>query len=259
MGSSTPKQRADTPLSLIHTPIFLTKKTDMWTEGASHMANLHNAIFRGYNSIYQQAPHVKVADKSDFLGYCKTWCKFVKTHAAEEERKLFPMAEDLLREEVFKHTHEEHDAFVPALGDFAHYLDSLESPQDLSSERMLELMRAFQQPFEDHFRSEIDTIAALASHSNSPELGSKEYIASKARFDKWGQSSVLTGGVTDVAMFLLFNLDRDFEDGLWKNWPEVPGPVRWVGSRVVGRWHGGWWKFASCDADGKRKELYALS
>ncbi|KAM5344047.1 hypothetical protein ACJ41O_012584 [Fusarium nematophilum] len=232
----------------------------MWTEGASHMANLHNAIFRGYNSIYQQAPHVKDTDKADFLGYCKTWCKFVKTHAAEEESKLFPMTEELLGEEVIKSkTHGFSDAFVPSLGDFADYLDRLEHPQNLSSERMLELMAAFQQPFEDHFRSEINTIAALASHPNSPMHGSKESAAAKARFDQWGRSSVLAGGVTDVAIFLLFNLDRDFEDGLWKNWPDVPGPVRWVGLKVVGKWHGGWWKFASCDADGKQKELYALS
>jgi hemerythrin superfamily protein len=72
------------------------------------MCNVHNAIFRGYNSIYLQAPHVRESDKTAFLGYCRTWCKFVMTHAAEEESGLFPEAEKLLDENVFEHSHEEH-------------------------------------------------------------------------------------------------------------------------------------------------------
>jgi hemerythrin-like domain-containing protein len=80
----------------------------MWTEGASHMCNVHNTIFRGYNSIYQQAPHVKDIEKANFIGYCLTWYKFVHTHAMAEESGFFPVAEKLLGEEVFRETHKEH-------------------------------------------------------------------------------------------------------------------------------------------------------
>ncbi|KAL3959670.1 hypothetical protein ACCO45_004787 [Purpureocillium lilacinum] len=225
------KPWADAPLALIPTPTFLTNKTDMWTEGASHMCNLHNAIFRGYNSMYLQAPHVRDADKADFLGYCRTWSKFVRTHADKEEGELFPDAERLLKDEVFKHTHEEHDAFIPALNEFHEYLESVKAtPSQLSTARMLELMAAFEKPFEEHFR----------------------------RFDAWGRRSVLTGGVTDVSMFFLFNLDRGYEGGLWSDWPEVPAALRWALTRTLGGWHSGWWRFASCDADGRPRELYAL-
>ena len=110
---------ADEPLKLIATPRYRSKKvrgypvsvlqcltnflwTDMWSEGASHMCNVHNALFRGFNSIYQQATHVKDDDKAAFLGYCQTWVKFLKSHTEQEESGLFVKAEELLQEELFK-------------------------------------------------------------------------------------------------------------------------------------------------------------
>lgn len=73
------------------------------------MALLHNSIFRGYNSIYLQAPHVQDADKADFIGYALTWFKFVKSHHDDEEESLFTKVEELLEDKtVFEETHKEH-------------------------------------------------------------------------------------------------------------------------------------------------------
>jgi hemerythrin-like domain-containing protein len=73
------------------------------------MALLHNSIFRGYNSIYLQAPHVQDADKADFIGYALTWFKFVKSHHDDEEESLFTKIEELLDDKtVFEETHKEH-------------------------------------------------------------------------------------------------------------------------------------------------------
>lgn len=70
---------------------------------------LHNSIIRGYNSIYLQAPHVKEADKSDFVGYALTWFRFVKSHHDDEEANLFTLVEQSLGDDtVFGETHEEH-------------------------------------------------------------------------------------------------------------------------------------------------------
>jgi hypothetical protein len=78
------------------------------------MCMMHNSIFRGYNSIYLQAPHVRDQDKQDFIGYCLTWYKFVSTHAADEEANLFPLAERVLRDEaLFGETHKEHGTTLP--------------------------------------------------------------------------------------------------------------------------------------------------
>jgi hemerythrin-like domain-containing protein len=81
----------------------------MFTIGATHMAHIHNAILRGYNSVYQQAPHITDADKPAFVGYALTWYNFVKSHHDDEEAELFPKVAELLgSNEIWKETHEEH-------------------------------------------------------------------------------------------------------------------------------------------------------
>jgi hemerythrin-like domain-containing protein len=73
------------------------------------MALLHNSILRGYNSIYNQVLLVHEADKADFVGYCLTWYKFVKSHHDDEEENLFTRIEDLLQDKtVFAETQKEH-------------------------------------------------------------------------------------------------------------------------------------------------------
>ena len=73
------------------------------------MALLHNTILRGYNSIYNQAAHVQSSDKSDFVGYARTWYRFVKSHHDDEEESLFIKVEELLDDKtVFAQTHKEH-------------------------------------------------------------------------------------------------------------------------------------------------------
>ncbi len=73
------------------------------------MVLLHNSIFRGYNSIYQQAPNVKDVDKADFIGYSLTWYKFVKSHHDDEEASLFTKVEGVLDDKtIWAETHKEH-------------------------------------------------------------------------------------------------------------------------------------------------------
>jgi hemerythrin-like domain-containing protein len=73
------------------------------------MAHIHNAILRGYNSIYLQAPHISDVDKSGFIGYALTWFRFVKSHHDSEEFELFPKVEDVLhRNDIWGVTHDEH-------------------------------------------------------------------------------------------------------------------------------------------------------
>jgi hypothetical protein len=79
------------------------------------MALLHNSILRGYNSIWQQAPNVKPADKTDFIGYCLAWQKFVVSHHDDEEQNLFLKIEELLDDKtVLEETHKEHGMTIEA-------------------------------------------------------------------------------------------------------------------------------------------------
>ncbi|KAF8851084.1 hypothetical protein BDZ45DRAFT_601987 [Acephala macrosclerotiorum] len=257
---SSPKPWADTPLVMIPTPMFLTKKHDLFTSGASHMCMVHNSIFRGYNSIYHQAPHISEADKANFISYCLAWHKFLKSHADNEDNSLFPKTEELLDDKtIFEESHKEHDAFMPGVAKFQQYLLNLKSPTDFSGTKLLEIMATFQDPFEAHMRSEISTIAALAQHQRTPKEGSEEEKSTQAAFDTREGNAIVKAGVTDVLPFFLFNFDSEYEDGLWRDWPPIPGLARWGLISVARVMHPGWWKFASCDAGRRRKELYAVA
>ena len=62
----------------------------------------------------------------------------------------------------------------------------------------------------------------------------------------------------DVLPFFLMNLDAEYEEVMWRDWPPMPAPVRWGLVNLAGSVHWGWWKFTSCGSDGRRGELYAL-
>lgn len=242
------------------------------------MCLLHNAIIRGFNTIYLQAPYVKDADKADFIGYSQTWFRFVKSHHDDEEDNLFPKVQDLLGDEaVWKDTHEEHgnnnssrapgltltntryvESFLAGLAEFNTYISTLPSPTDLDSKKLLSLMDSFKDNFENHFHSEISTIAALSQHSKAPAENTPEGDAASLTFKVWGKKTVTKAGMLDVVPFFLLNLDRTAEDGLWANWPPMPAPVKWGLVNVAGSWYGSWWKFSSCDSQGQPQELYAL-
>ncbi|KAK0730200.1 hypothetical protein B0H67DRAFT_25699 [Lasiosphaeris hirsuta] len=250
---------ADGPMRLVTTPHFLTKKTDIFTSGATHMALLHNSIIRSYNSIFLQAPLVLSQDKADFIGYSLAWYRFVKSHHDDEEANLFTKVEELLEDKtVFDESHKEHESFLAGLAEFEKYLSGLASPADFSGEELVRIMGTFQANFENHFHSEISTIAKLAEHPNTPKEGTPEQIAASATFKAWGKSTVTKAGITDVVPLFLLNLDRTVEDGTWSNWPPMPAPIKWGLINIAGSFHSGWWKFASCDAAGQPMELWAF-
>jgi hypothetical protein len=147
---------------------------------------------------------------------------------------------------------------MPGLVDFQKYLVNLKSPSDFSGAKLLEIMATFQEPMEEHMRSEISTIANLAHHPATPQQGSEEEKATQVTFDTREGNNIVKPGMTDVMPFFLFNFDCEYEDGLWKDWPPIPGPVRWMLINVAKFLHPGWWKFASCDAARQRRELHAV-
>lgn len=151
------------------------------------------------------------------------------------------------------------EAFMPGIAKFQHYLVNLSSPSEFSGRELLEIMATFQESLEAHMRSEISCIAQLAKHTKTPKEGSAEEKTTQAAFEAREGNNLLKSGVTDVLPFFLFNFDSEYEDGLWAHWPPIPGPVRWILIGVAKVLHSGWWKFASCDATGRRKALYAVA
>ena len=252
---------ADRTCKLVETPQHSTNKTDIFTTGATHMAHIHNAILRGYNSIYLQAVHIKEEDKPAFIGYALTWYKFVKSHHDDEEAGLFPKVAEVLHttdDELWDATHKEHGSFLHGLGEYEKYLSRLTSPSDFNGEELCKIMDSFQQPFEHHFHSEISHIASFAGLPSAPIPGSPDADQAAAVFKAWGKKTVMKAGVTDVVPFFLMNLDATYEAGRWASWPPMPAPVRWGLVNLAGSWNGAWWKFASCDGAGRPRGLYAL-
>ena len=135
-------------------------------------------------------------------------------------------------------------------------------------------MGSFSGPFETHFHNEIKTIADMAGHAAAPKPGSPEEAAAGQTFKAWGKATVSKAGMLDVVPFFLLNLDRTVEDGLWANWPPMPAPIKvcveapsplgdaitkprqWGMVNLAGSWYSSWWKFSSCDANQRPKELY---
>jgi len=78
------------------------------------MALLHNAVLRGFNSVYLQAPHVLPQDYADFVGYSLAWYRLVKSHHDDEEAELFPKVEHVLNEKgIWDETLHEHGRSRP--------------------------------------------------------------------------------------------------------------------------------------------------
>ena len=137
------------------------------------------------------------------------------------------------------------------------YLATLGDATEFSGRSLVALLDELKEPFESHFNEEIDVLANLSTHRNNPKPGSDAERETIAAFDKWGQDSLMQPGITDVLVFFLLNMDREYEEGLWRDWPPIPRAARWAMVNVAGIWHNSWWKFASCDASGRRQELYA--
>ncbi|OSS51507.1 hypothetical protein B5807_03326 [Epicoccum nigrum] len=258
---STTRIWTDQPCKLIETPQYLTNKNDIFTTGATHMAHIHNAILRGYNSIYLQAAHIKEEDKSAFIGYALTWYKFVKSHHDDEEAELFPKVVEVLHTtdaELWDATHKEHESFLHGLSEYENYLSHLTSPSDFNGTELCRIMDSFQHPFEHHFHSEISHIASFAALPSAPAPGSADADGAATVFKAWGKKTVMKAGMTDVVPFFLMNLDATYEEGRWASWPPIPAPVKWGLVNLVGSWNGAWWKFASCDGAGRPRGLHAL-
>ncbi|KAI5298900.1 hypothetical protein KEM56_003681 [Ascosphaera pollenicola] len=255
------KPWADQPLPLVETPFHATKETDVYTQGASQMALLHNAILRGFNTIYLQAPHVQPKDYRDFIGYSLTWCKFVKKHHDDEEARLFPSVESAMGViGALDHSREEHHTFMHGLTKFNTYLASLFNANrtaEFSGARLVSIMDSFKKAFCHHFHHEIDHIADLRDLTEA--ICAEHTAEVGAIFAAWGRNSIRGVGVSDIFSFILMNFDRTAENGIWKDWPpNMPAPIRWILINVGGAWNSNYWKFSSCTSDGRPRTLDSI-
>ncbi|KAF1848856.1 uncharacterized protein K460DRAFT_261730, partial [Cucurbitaria berberidis CBS 394.84] len=128
------KPWANTPFELL--PIPGTPGTQSCTNPGImsvviEMANVHNMLLRGLNSIYLQAPKItQPTDIADLMLYIKAWADTVHIHHSHEELVLFPRLEELAKEArvaegLMDPNVDQHHLFEPKLAETAAYVQEI--------------------------------------------------------------------------------------------------------------------------------------
>ncbi len=141
--------------------------------------------------------------------------------------------------------------FHEGLEKFKSYLTNITSPDtDFKPTRLLEIMDSFSTPLHAHLVSEPQHILALARFGKDINLVKIE--------QDLGKKNMTLDFVLNVLPVFLNNMEGvEFEREMWRNHPKMPGVVRWLLKRVVPMWNARWWRFVSCDGEGKRRRLVA--
>lgn len=143
----------------------------------------------------------------------------------------------------------EKDAFHDGFHDFKRYLDTCaKAPRDFQGTRLLAIMDTFGPALHKHLVNEPPKLASL----------SKYPIDIKAISEKLAKHSLGQASTTHLLPLVWYNLDVDFEEGRWRDWPPMPWLVRWIMVNVLSSWCWSWWRFGSVGADGRRVKLLAL-
>ncbi|KAH7417040.1 hypothetical protein BKA64DRAFT_286380 [Cadophora sp. MPI-SDFR-AT-0126] len=249
-----PPMYTDTPLGLLETPAFKSGKKDSFTLAASHMTLSHNALIRGYNSIYQQAPRLSQSDYPDFIGYCLAWHRCIEQHHTHEEVHYFPAIEKATGQKgVMDGEAKEHASFHDGLKSFKDYLSSLKTPTDFKPAWLLSIMDSFSHPLYSHLFSEPQAILTLSRFA-SPE---RQFDLMKIEYEE-GKKAVTLDFAFNVLPIFMNNMETmEFEGGMWRNHPEIPSLVRWIMKVLIPLRNRRQWRFLACDSQGRRKRLVA--
>jgi hypothetical protein len=143
------------------------------------------------------------------------------------------------------------DAVLPALTVYCTYLKHCTVNADsFSGTHLNKLIDDFAPVLVEHLSKEIPSLLSLSRFG--PKLPLLNMI------DRECKRSPLNLSTTGGTPFFFRNLDVEFEDGLWKTWPPMPVVVWHFMQWTFVTWHRKWWRFASCDADGRLRMLPAF-
>ncbi|KAI0383580.1 hypothetical protein F5Y04DRAFT_278761 [Hypomontagnella monticulosa] len=242
----------DEPFHLIPTPSKRLTDSHSSLYCASEMANAHNVMIRGLNSIIHQAPCISAEngstekDVKDLFFYIQSWIKLIHHHHHVEESLLFPEIEKFSGKPGLMHDPKhEHELFHDGMEQLMTYT-STTKPQEYRWERMKEIIDSFSEPLTNHLHAEIDVFLALKD------------VDSKGLAKIWSQGETLlkqTGmpkTLYDVFPFVLGCADRTYEGN--NSFPPLP----WIVPYLIKYWFGlgnGAWRFCPCDWWGRPRPL----
>ena len=127
------------------------------------MTHVHNIMFRGLNSIYIQAPHIKPEDADAFSHYMQLWYAWIHAHHEGEEAILFPGIERLSGQEgIMEANIDQHRAFAEGIDAFGKHCDALVAgTETFTGKRVVQLIDSFGPTLSQHLTEEIDTLLGL--------------------------------------------------------------------------------------------------
>lgn len=117
------------------------------------------------------------------------------------------------------------NTFLPGLDAYKEYLTKCATKPDFSESD------SFAPDLFTHLLDEIPTLFSLSKFGDKLPL--LDMVNSESPKSPLHQS--ITGGTP----FLFRNLDVEFEDGLWKDWPEMPAPIWWILQKTFVAWNAG--------------------
>lgn len=138
---------------------------------ANEMAFAHNAMIRGINSIYNQAPYVhKAKDITNFLFFVRSWANWVGDHHHLEETLMFPGFEEVMGKPGFlKANVDQHHSFEPGLKKLEAFAIHTKA-EDYKSDILQGIIDDFAKSLQGHLNDEIPTLLAMRPYDSAALL-----------------------------------------------------------------------------------------
>lgn len=128
-------------------------------------------------------------------------------------------------------------------------INAEEPSQLFDGTRVVATMDAFGPALHSHLSNEVPRLSSLRQYPNI-DMAAIKAAAEKDSMDRTSPVYLLP--------MLWCNLDVEFEDGRWRDFPGLSAPLKWVMVNILGWWRSNWWRFGSVGKDGKRVQLLAL-
>ncbi|KAF2732827.1 hypothetical protein EJ04DRAFT_553823 [Polyplosphaeria fusca] len=250
---SSKQKWADTPFPLVTTPSFTKPISD---HPAHHIANemafAHNAMIRGLNAIYQQAPHIPSSPStiSAFLFLIRSWAAWILDHHVLEETLIFPGFERVpgVPASALTRNVEQHHAFSKGMEKLEEYAKTVQV-EEYDGAKVCAMLDPFAGVLCEHLRDEIATLWSL-------ECVQLEHAGRLLEVWREGEKKAETQDKAVVPPMVLGLRDTTFEGG--NDWPKMP-----PGSAFIVNWVFGWkyaesWTFLPCDVYGRPRALRFL-
>lgn len=249
---------ADGPWLLFRTPAATTSVTHPAVHIANESVNLYNAMLRGINSLFLQAPFVTaLVDIVDFLFLAQSWAGWVRQHRDHLKTRMYPCFEEVLgKPGALAVNLEETETFLPALEDLAGYsAQARDKPETYDAAKLLRIVEDLAPRLHHYFRAQVTVMMdmmTLCGRPGSPqaEARSVALLQSYQQLERELQTSADPFVVPPMMVRLR---DSTFEGG--NDWPKLSVlAVHQIADRLSPA-HAGAWRFLPCTEWGKPRPL----